>query len=162
MPGRFTPCFLAVGIAIGALVPVEHAGTVRADNIVEVPILATIRANDRGLFNVIVMNWDKAPSPHPLHLTWGNSRVSMQEIGWHSVKSALRYAATRLSMSPAGTLSLYGASYVPIGSDGASAGAVLAVGFMAVLRGDPLLRGIALNGHARAGRAHRICRRHSG
>ncbi|MGH7229942.1 MAG: S16 family serine protease [Nitrospiraceae bacterium] len=136
---------VAFVLLISALLLIQ-AERVRADNTVEVPVLATIRANDRGVFNVIVMTWDKRSAPDPLQLRWGNNRVRVQGVGLGTLGAAFNYALTRLSMKPTGTLSLYGASYVPISSDGPSAGAALAVGFLALLRGDPLIRGIAVTG----------------
>ena len=49
-------------------------------------------------------------------------------------------------MHPTGTLSLSTTISSPLSNDGPSAGAALAVGFLAVLRGDPLLSDVALVG----------------
>jgi PDZ domain-containing protein len=123
------------------------AGLVSARNTVEVPVLAAIRANDRGVFSVMVMDWDKQSAPDPMEVRWGNSRIRVKEAGMGALATAFTYAIDRTTqIRPTGTLTLYGASYAPASSDGRSAGAVLAVGFLAVLRGDGLIRGVALTG----------------
>jgi len=120
---------------------------VAADATVEVPVLAVIRANNQGVFNVMVLNWDRRSSPDPMELKWGNRRIRIKEVGLGSIEQAFLYAADHTpSVRYTGTLTLYGASYAPLSSDGPSAGAVMAVGFLAVLRGDPIVRGIALTG----------------
>lgn len=118
-----------------------------ADTTVEVPVLAAIRANTQGVFHVLVLNWDRRDSPDPLELRWGNQRIHVQGAGMGSIHQAFRYALEHTPMARyTGTLSLYGASYAPANSDGPSAGAVMTVGFLAVLRGDSLIRGTALTG----------------
>ncbi len=146
--GQLSPS--RIGIAAGLLafsfVLMSTVRIAQADNIVEVPVLATIRANEGGVFHVVVMNWDKQTAPDPLQLVWGNSRVRVKGVGLGSLEAALTYALSRLSARPTGTLSLYGASYIPISSDGPSAGAAMAIGFLAVLRGEPITRGVAMTG----------------
>jgi hypothetical protein len=118
-----------------------------ADTTVEVPVLAATRANNQGDFNVMVLNWDRRGNPDPMELRWGNQRIQLKEVGLGSITQAFRYAVELTpSVRYTGTLTLYGASYAPVSSDGPSAGAVMAVGFLAVLRGDPIIRGIALTG----------------
>lgn len=137
---------IAAGLLTGLLVLMNTVRIAQADNIVEVPVLATIRANERGVFNVVVMSWDKQTAPDPIQLMWGNSRVRVKGVGLGALEGAFTYALSRLSARPTGTLSLYGASYVPISSDGPSAGAAMAIGFLAVLRGESITRGVALTG----------------
>ncbi|HET7058443.1 MAG TPA: S16 family serine protease [Nitrospiraceae bacterium] len=121
--------------------------SVEADATVEVPVLAVIRANNQGVFNVMVLNWDRRSSPDPMELKWGNRRIRIKEVGLGSIEQAFLYAIDHTpSVRYTGTLTLYGASYAPLSSDGPSAGAVMTVGFLAVLRGDPIIRGIALTG----------------
>jgi len=120
---------------------------VAADATVEVPILAAIHANNQGVFNVMVLNWDRRSSPDPMELRWGNRRIQVKEVGLGSIERAFFYAVEHTpSVRLTGLLTLYGASYAPLSSDGPSAGAVMAVGFLAVLRADPIIRGIALTG----------------
>ena len=118
-----------------------------ADTTVEVPVLAATQANNQGAFNAMVLNWDRRGNPDPMELRWGNQRIRLKEVGLGSIAQAFRYAVEQTpSVKYTGTLTLYGASYAPISSDGPSAGAVMTVGFLAVLRGDPIIRGIALTG----------------
>ena len=118
-----------------------------ADTTVEVPVLAATRADNQGDFNVMVLTWDRRGNPDPMELRWGNQRIRLKEVGLGSIAQAFRYAVEQTpSVKYTGTLTLYGASYAPVSSDGPSAGAVMAVGFLAVLRGDPIIRGIALTG----------------
>lgn len=119
--------------------------SVTVDATVEVPVLAVIQANNQGVFNVMVLNWDRRGSPDPLELRWGNRRIRVKDVGLGSIERAFLYAVDHTpSVRYTGTL--YGASYAPLSSDGPSAGAVMAVGFLAVLRGDSIIRGIALTG----------------
>lgn len=121
--------------------------SVTADATVEVPVLAVIQANNQGVFNVMVLNWDRRGSPDPLELRWGNRRIRVKDVGLGSIERAFLYAVDHTpSVRYTDTLTLYGASYAPLSSDGPSAGAVMAVGFLAVLRGDSIIRGIALTG----------------
>jgi hypothetical protein len=135
---------------LGALL--APAAATGADWTVEVPVLAAIQENDRGVFTVLVLTWDRRPAPDPLELHWGNRRITVKGEGLDAIGHALAYALSRSSGAPpTGTITLYGASYAPVGSDGPSAGAVMTVGFLALLRGDQIRRGIALTGTIEAG-----------
>jgi uncharacterized protein len=60
---------------------------------------------------------------------------------------AFEYAVERTPSIPhTGTVLVQGITYQPTGSDGPSAGAAMAVGFIALFRGDHIQRGIALTG----------------
>lgn len=138
---QWTTCRLAAFL----LIVLSQSAT--ADTTVEVPVLAATQANNQGAFNVMVLNWDRRGSPDPMELRWGNQRIRVREAGLGSIEQAFMYAVQQTpSARYTGTLTLYGASYAPVSSDGPSAGAVMAVGFLAVLRGDPIIRGIALTG----------------
>lgn len=118
-----------------------------AAHVVEVPVLAAIDANNRGVFQVMVMSWDRQAAPDPVELKWGNNRVKVKGAALGALGMAYAYAMDQSrSLHPTGTISIYGAAYVPVSSDGPSAGAVMTVGFLAVLRGDRILRGVALTG----------------
>jgi Lon-like protease len=133
--------------SLAALFLILLPQTASADTTVEVPVLAATRADNQGDFNVMVLNWDRRGNPDPLELRWGNQRIQLKEVGLGSIAQAFRFAVEQTpSVRHTGTLTLYGASYAPVSSDGPSAGAVMAVGFLAVLRGDPIIRGIALTG----------------
>ena len=124
-----------------------HAGMAAADNVVEVPILSLIPGNDRGAFLAMVFDWDQQPSPNPVELRWGNQRVRVLGTGLGALHAAFRYAVDHTPAIPhTGTLTIYNASYAPTTSDGPSAGAAMAVGFLAVFRGDRIVRGVAVTG----------------
>jgi PDZ domain-containing protein len=124
------------------LVVETHAGST-----VEVPVLAALPGNNQGAFSVMVLDWDRKAMPDPLELRWGNQRIRVKDVGMGAIHQAFTFAVEHsASARMTGSLLLYGASYKPISSDGPSAGAVMAVGFLAVLRGDPLIRGIAMTG----------------
>ena len=118
-----------------------------ADNVVELPILAAIRYNNLGVFEVMMMWWDKKPDPNPVQLQWivGGVRYGKSHLG--SMAQAFDYAVGRTpSVSHTGTVSVQGVTYQPTGSDGPSAGAAMAIGFIAMFKGDHVQRGTALTG----------------
>jgi len=126
---------------------VLHGGMAGANNVVEVPILSMIPANDRGAFMAMVLDWDQQASPNPVELHWGNQRVRVMGTGLGALHAAFRYAVDRTSAIPhTGRITIYNASYAPTSSDGPSAGAAMAVGFLAVFRGDRIIRGVAMTG----------------
>lgn len=118
-----------------------------ADNVVELPVLAAVRHNNLGAFEVMLMWWDKKPEPNPVQLQWivGGVRYGKSHLG--SIAQAFDYAVERTpSVQHTGTVSVQGITYQPTGTDGPSAGAAMAVGFIAILKGDKIQRGIALTG----------------
>lgn len=118
-----------------------------AENFVEVPLLVAINANDRGAFEILIMRWDQQGSPDPLVLKWGRTKVSFAETYLSALEAAWRFAQGRTpSVRHTGTIWLQGLAYAPTTTDGPSAGAAMAVGFLAVLRGEPIHRGTALTG----------------
>ncbi|WP_447972438.1 S16 family serine protease [Nitrospira sp. Kam-Ns4a] len=138
----FLPLLSLLLASVATLAPTPS----HAANVVEVPILGAIQANDQGVFTVLVLSWDRRPAPDPIELAWGNQRMRIQGSGLEALGNAFRYALNRVPVARTGTISIYGAAYAPVGSEGPSAGAVMAVGFIAVLRGDAIRRGIALTG----------------
>lgn len=118
-----------------------------ADNIVETPVLSVIGANDRGVFRIMLLSWDKQASPDPIEIKWGNQRVRVLDGSLGALHAAFQYALERTPTIPhTGTITIYNASYAPMSADGPSSGAVATVGFIAVLRGDKIIRGVALTG----------------
>lgn len=114
---------------------------------VELPILAAIQQNDQGAFEVMLMWWDKKSEPNPIQLQWilGGVRYGRSHLG--SMAQAFDYAVERTpTIQHTGTVSVQGITYQPAGSDGPSAGAALAVGFIALFKGDRIQRGTALSG----------------
>jgi predicted ATP-dependent protease len=123
------------------------AAPAAADNVVELPVLVAIGTNDRGAFEVMLMQWEQKPTPDPISIKWANARITFLGTYVQAVKQALRYAVERTSgMTHTGTIWIKGASYAPTSTDGPSAGAVMTVGFLAVLRGESIQRGVALTG----------------
>jgi Lon-like protease len=118
-----------------------------AEYVVEVPVLAAIRANPQGVFEMMIMRWDQKPQPDPIELVRYNSRVRLGAGNIESIDLAFAYAVERTAhLRHSGTVSIFGHAYRPTNSDGPSAGAVMAVGFIAMLKGDRLLRGVAMTG----------------
>jgi hypothetical protein len=80
MPRQFaTTCTLAITLLCG--IPVS----VSADNAIELPVLAAVRQNNLGVFEIMMMWWDKKPEPNPVQLQWllagvrlGNDHLPMR------------------------------------------------------------------------------------
>lgn len=120
---------------------------VSAEYVIEVPVLAAIPGNHQGVFEMMIMKWDQRPEPDPIELIRYHSRVRLGAASVDSIDRAFAYAVERaLQVRPSGTVSIFGHAYRPANSDGPSAGAAMAVGFIAMFKGHPLLRGIAMTG----------------
>jgi len=118
-----------------------------ADNVVELPVLAAVGINNQGAFEVLLIWWDKKPQPDPPQLQWIAGRVRLGSTPLGSMSQAFSYAIERTpSVQHSGTVSVAGVAYAPTGTDGPSAGAAMAVGFIALFKGDKVQRGIALTG----------------
>lgn len=114
---------------------------------IELPILAAVRQNNLGAFEIMLMGWDRKSDPNPVQLQWilGGVRYGKAHLG--SMAQAFDYAVERTpSVSHTGTVSVQGVTYQPTGSDGPSAGAAMTVGFIAMFKGDRVQRGTALTG----------------
>jgi hypothetical protein len=124
-----------------------HVEWTQAETVVELPVLAAISANNRGVFEVLLMWWDQKPQPDPVALQWNNAVVRLGETHLGAMTTAFKYAIERTpAVRHSGTVSVRGVAYVPTSSDGPSAGAAMAVGFIALFKGEPVRRGIALTG----------------
>ncbi|MCX5725302.1 MAG: hypothetical protein NTX84_12480 [Nitrospirae bacterium] len=44
--------------------------SVPAGTVIELPVLAAIRQNNLGVFEVLMLWWDKKPEPNPVQLQW--------------------------------------------------------------------------------------------
>jgi len=118
-----------------------------AEYVIELPVLGAIRSNNLGVFELMLMKWDQKPQPEPIELIRYNSRVRFGAGNLESIDQAFGYAVERTTgVRHSGTVSIFGHSYRPTNSDGPSAGAVMAVGFIAMFKGDHLQRGIAMTG----------------
>ena len=94
-----------------------------------------------------MMWWDKKPEPDPVQLQWLLAGVRLGNTHLGTMAQAFAYAVERTpSVQHSGTVSVQGVAYQPTGSDGPSAGAAMAVGFIALFKGDHIQRGIALTG----------------
>lgn len=137
-------------LLIGLLLTVSFfagGGPVHANEYIELPVLAAIGQNNLGVFEVMLMGWDRKPDPSPvqLQLILGGVRYGKTHVG--SMAQAFEYAVERTpAIAHTGTVSVLGVTYRPAGSDGPSAGAVMAVGFIATFKGDRIQRGTALTG----------------
>ena len=121
--------------------------SVSANNIVELPVLAAIRQNNLGVFEILMMWWDKKPEPNPVQLQWLLAGVRLGDDHLGAMAQAFAYAVERTpSVQHSGTVSVQGIAYRPTGSDGPSAGAAMAVGFIAMFKGNHIQRGVALTG----------------
>ncbi len=119
----------------------------RAESMVEVPMLAAIQTNNLGVFEVLLLRWDHRPSPSPMELQWQGGNIRPGQTNLSSMVLAFQYALDHTPrIDHAGTVSAIGIAYASTGTDGPSAGAVMTVGFAALLKGDHIRRGIALTG----------------
>lgn len=118
-----------------------------AEQVLEIPVLAAIPFNQQGIFEVLLVRWDKKAEPSPVRLQWILAGVKFGDTHLGAMADAFSYAVNRTPpVRHSGTVSVQGIAYQPVGSDGPSAGAVMAVGFLALFNGDTIQRGIALTG----------------
>ena len=80
-------------------------------------------------------------------LQWKGGNIRPGQSNLNSMAQAFQYAVDHTPrIDHVGTVSAIGIAYVSTGTDGPSAGAVMTVGFLALLKGDRIHRGIALTG----------------
>ncbi|MBI4003245.1 MAG: hypothetical protein HY348_15875 [Nitrospira defluvii] len=137
---------LAVGSLAGLLALLPSAAF--ASRTVTVPISVTMYSDNQPGFPMFVMKWDEGSQPDPLALRWGRSQVPVRGAGMGSIHRAFRFAVERLapSIHPTGVLSLYATFVGPLSAEGSTAEAALAIGFLALLKGDPLIQNITITG----------------
>jgi hypothetical protein len=117
------------------------------DSVIELPVLAAIRANNKGVFEMLMIWWDRKQSPEPIQLQWLDAGVHLGGTKLGTLADAFAYAVERTpNVRHSGTVSVRGFAYASTTSDGPSAGAAMAVGFIAMFKGDRLQRGIAMTG----------------
>lgn len=118
-----------------------------ADVMVEMPVLAAFGGNDRGVFEVMLFHWDQKSTPDPVVLQLREAGVRLRQGNVDSLVVAFRYAVTRTPSVPhTGTVTVQGYTYVPVATDGPSAGAAMTVGLIALFKGDSIRRGMAITG----------------
>src|SRR5713101_1021332 len=141
------PRHLAVTCTLIATLLCGIPVSVSADSVIELPVLAAVRQNNLGVFEILMMWWDKKPEPNPVQLQWLLAGVRLGNDHLGAMAQAFAYAVERTpSVQHNGTVSVQGVAYQPTGSDGPSAGAAMAVGFIAMFKGEHIQRGIALTG----------------
>jgi Lon-like protease len=142
-----TPRYLPVACTLAVVLLCGIPASAPADNAVELPVLAAIRHNNLGVFEILMMWWDRKPEPNPIRLQWLLAGVRLGDAHLGAMAQAFAYAVERTpSVQHSGTVSVQGVAYQPTGSDGPSAGAAMAVGFIALFKGERIQRGIALTG----------------
>ena len=130
---------------------------VSAETLAQIPILAAVPTNDKGAMEVVLIHWDQMSSPDPLALRWDKGRINLlrgirEDITFvneavQSFQVAMQLAVERTPTARhTGTCSILGFAYAPTTSDGPSAGAVFAVGFIAAFKGEKIRPGVALTG----------------
>ena len=122
--------------------------TAFASRTVTVPISVALTTDQQVGFPTFVMKWDEASQPTSLALRWGRSQVPVRGAGMGSIQRAFNFAVERLapSICPSGVLSLYATFVGPLSTEGSAAEAALAIGFLALLKGDPLSKEITITG----------------
>jgi hypothetical protein len=114
---------------------------------IELPVLAALGQNNLGVFEIMLVGWDRKSDPNPIQLQVNIAGVRYGYTHLGSMAQAFAYAVERTpDVRHTGTVSVHGVSYRPTGSDGPSAGAAMAVGFIAMFKGDRIQRGTALSG----------------
>lgn len=145
---------LLVFVASLSMTPAPYAA---AEYAVEVPALAagSSAPEASGVFTVKVIWWDQKSEPDPVRLQWSSGFINAFEYGQissrrsaqHSTVRAFHYAITRTPDVPhTGTVNVQGIGYGTTSMGGPSAGAAMAVGFIAVFKQDAMRRGVALTG----------------
>ena len=159
---RIPTVWPTVLVLLTLLAGLEAPRQVWAEYGVEVPALAASgnSPDDLGAFTVKMFWWDQKSKPEPVTLTWGTGHVNSFEYGRiihgtedrSTTREALTYAISRTpAVRHTGTVNIQGIAYGPAFLDGPSAGAPMAIGFIALFKGDSLERGIALTGTLESG-----------
>lgn len=134
---------LAILVSCNLAIPNAYAA-----NTVTVPILLEGQGSDGNEANDIRMSWDHGSTPDPIQMRWATSQIPVRGAALKPLIEAFDYAMAYQSTTthPTGILSLSITSTTSLGDEGSSVGAGLAVGFLALLRGDRLASGIAVTG----------------
>jgi len=63
-----------------------------SESVVEIPVLAATQSNNQGVFEILLLRWDRQPSPSPMVLQWqgGNTRPGQNHLS--SMVLAFHYA----------------------------------------------------------------------
>ena len=141
------PSIIALAVFLTGLLA-GHPSAAFASRTVTVPISVAITTDQQVGFPTFVMKWDEGGQPNPLALRWGRSQVPVRGAGMGALQRAFNFAVERLSSSihPTGVLSLYATFVGPFSTEGSTAEAALAIGFLALLKGDTLIKEITITG----------------
>lgn len=153
-PLRRSCLFPLLIIAAPLLAAVPHAA---AEYAVEVPALAVSSNSPEalGVFTVEVIWWDQKSEPNPVRLKWGGGFINSFDYGQirargsarHAILEAFQYAIERTpEVQHTGTVNVQGIGYGSTSMGGPSAGAAMAIGFIALFKQDAVRRGIAMTG----------------
>ncbi|GMV49733.1 hypothetical protein FBQ96_10675 [Nitrospirales bacterium NOB] len=142
------PGYTTLTLALCAILVAVSPSQARADRQLTVPISVAAYTDQQVGFPTFVLKWDQGVQPDPLSLRWGRSQVPVRGAGMGSIQRAFQFAVERLaaSLHPTGTISLYATFSGPLTAEGTTAEAALAIGFLALLKGDPLLKEITITG----------------
>lgn len=158
LPLTWSCPFLVLAVSLSTTAVPQAA----AEYAVEVPALAVSSpAPDApGVFTVKVIWWDQKADPDPVRLQWGNGFINAFEYGQvrsqgydrSSTVKAFQYAVAQTpEIHHTGTVSVQGIAYGSTPMDGPSAGAAMAIGFLALFKQDAIRRGVALTGTLQPG-----------
>src|SRR5580765_7653492 len=90
MPRRLAMIYLLIATLLCGI-PVS----VSASNVVELPVLAAIRQNNLGVFEILMIWWDKKQEPNPVQLQWLLAGVRLGDDNLGSMAKAFAYAVER-------------------------------------------------------------------
>jgi hypothetical protein len=115
MPRHFAATYILIAALLCGI-----PASVSADNVIELPVLAAIRQNNLGVFEILMIWWDKKAEPNPVQLQWlfGGVRLGNTHLG--AMAQAFAYAVER---TPS-----------------------IQHSFIAMFKGEHIQRGIALTG----------------
>jgi Lon-like protease len=142
-----SPLFIPLVASLAGLL-VYLPSTALASRTVTVPMSVALTADQLVGFPAFVMKWDEASQPTALALRWGRSQVPVRGAGMGSIQRVFRFSVARLAplIRPSGVLSLYATFVGPLSTEGSAAEAALAIGFLALLKGDTLSKEITITG----------------
>lgn len=157
-PNVYDAFLILAAVVIGGFIPMR----VSAEIAVELPALAATgnSPDDTGAFTVKLLWWDQASTPNPIVLKWDSGLVNAFEYGQirsgrleqNATIAAFRYAIGRTpGATHTGTVRIQGIAYGSTRMDGSSAGAAMAVGFIALFKGASITHGIAMTGTLQPG-----------
>ena len=89
------PCRLALSYLLIAALLCGIPVSASANSAVELPVLAAIRQNNLGVFEILMIWWDKKPEPTPVQLQWLLAGVRLGNDHLGAMSQAFAYAVER-------------------------------------------------------------------